>query len=83
LWEHSRALLRPQFAREQVSDLDLEERHVKDMMRVIPMGRDGWTDVFDIKTLFFRLTLDSATEFLFGESVDSQLTMGIPDYKSR
>lgn len=27
----------------------------------------------DLSPLFFRLTLDSATEFLFGESVDSQL----------
>lgn len=26
-----------------------------------------------IQTLFFRLTIDSATEFLFGESVDSQI----------
>lgn len=75
-WEHSRALLRPQFVREQVSDLDLEERHVQNMMRSIDQAttnQDGWTDVFDIMPLFFRLTLDSATEFLFGESVDSQI----------
>ncbi|KAF2738015.1 cytochrome P450 52A12 [Polyplosphaeria fusca] len=82
LWEHSRALLRPQFAREQVSDLDLEERHVQDMMRLFDVGKDGWTNVIDIQPLFFRLTIDSATEFLFGESVDSQLSMGIPDYRS-
>jgi len=28
-WEHSRAMMRPQFAREQVSDPELEERHGK------------------------------------------------------
>jgi cytochrome P450 len=33
---------------------------------------DGWTAEVDLQELFFRLTLDSATEFLFGESVDSQ-----------
>lgn len=32
----------------------------------------GWTPAIDIQTLFFRLTIDSATEFLFGESVNSQ-----------
>ncbi|KAF7594136.1 hypothetical protein BBP40_009985 [Aspergillus hancockii] len=42
-WEHSRALLRPSFARSQIAATDLYERH----------------------------TLDTATEFLFGESVES------------
>ncbi|KAK4553414.1 hypothetical protein LTR86_009471 [Recurvomyces mirabilis] len=72
-WEHSRALLRPNFVREQVSDLELEERHIQDLMTVLPVQSDGWTAETDIQTLFFRLTIDSATEFLFGESVGSQL----------
>lgn len=72
-WEHSRAMLRPNFVRDQVSDLDLEEHHVQDMLRVIPIGDDGWTGETDIQTLFFRLTIDSACEFLFGESAGSQL----------
>ncbi|KAF2630174.1 cytochrome P450 52A12 [Macroventuria anomochaeta] len=80
-WQHARNLLRPQFAREQVSDLDLEEEHVKNLMRVLPINKDGWTDVIDIQPLFFRLTIDSATEFLFGESVDSQLA-NLSDYTS-
>ncbi|KYK56434.1 cytochrome P450 52A12 [Drechmeria coniospora] len=74
-WEHSRALLRPQFVRSQVSDLDLEEDHVRAMMTVLErhLAADRWTDTVDLSALFFRLTLDSATEFLFGESVNSQL----------
>jgi cytochrome P450 len=73
-WEHSRAMLRPNFIRDQVSDLDLEERHVQDLFRVLPpVDKAGWTSEVDIQTLFFRLTIDSACEFLFGESVDSQL----------
>ena len=72
-WEHSRALLRPNFARDQVSDLELEERHVQNLMKMLPSRTDGWTNETDIQTLFFRLTIDSATEFLFGESVDSQI----------
>lgn len=72
-WEHSRAMMRPQFAREQISNLDLEERHVHNLMRALPVGEEGWSDLVDLQVLFFRLTLDSSTEFLFGESVDSQI----------
>ncbi|KAK4549199.1 hypothetical protein LTR36_007657 [Oleoguttula mirabilis] len=72
-WEHSRALLRPSFVREQISDLELEERHVQNLIDVLKPQQDGWTAETEIQTLFFRLTIDSATEFLFGESVDSQL----------
>lgn len=74
-WEHSRAMMRPQFARELVSDLELEERHVQNLMKaIVTKPGDGWTDEIDLQVLFFRLTLDSATEFLFGKSVDSQLS---------
>lgn len=80
VWEHSRALLRPQFARDQVADLDVEEHHVQDLMRHITVGASGWTDKVDLKPMFFRLTLDSATEFLFGQSVNSQIA-ALPGYK--
>ncbi|KAI9881807.1 MAG: hypothetical protein M1823_006481 [Watsoniomyces obsoletus] len=32
----------------------------------------SWTDTIDLGPFFFRLTIDSATEFLFGESINSQ-----------
>ncbi|KAJ5907443.1 hypothetical protein N7495_000125 [Penicillium taxi] len=72
-WSRSRALLRPQFTRDQISQLELEETHFQNAMQVLPVAANGWTDVKDIQTIFFRLTMDSATEFLLGESVDSQL----------
>lgn len=80
-WEHSRAMMRPQFAREQISDLDLEERHVRNLLRVLDSKTtaDKWTETVDLQVLFFNLTLDSASEFLFGESVDSQLHL-LPNY---
>ncbi|PKX99701.1 putative cytochrome P450 family protein [Aspergillus campestris IBT 28561] len=54
-------------------DLNLEERHVQHAFRAMPVDpTTGWTSAVDIQTLFFRLTMDSATEFLFGESVNSQ-----------
>ncbi|KAL2126695.1 hypothetical protein VTI74DRAFT_388 [Chaetomium olivicolor] len=82
-WKHSRALIRPQFTRDQVSDLDLEETHVQNMMKLLePMiGADGWIDEVDLLPYFFRLTIDSATEFLFGKSVNSQLRL-LPGYRS-
>lgn len=66
-WQHSRELLRPNFTRSQVGDLDTFERHIHHLIQAIP--RDGST--VDLSELFFRLTIDSATEFLFGESTDS------------
>lgn len=75
-WTHARAMLRPQFARNAISDLDMEERHLQDLLKHLPAkptdsGR--WTDKVNLQPLFFRLTLDSATEFLFGDSVHSQV----------
>ena len=65
-------MLRPQFARDQIVDLEVEEEHVQDLMRHLPTDASGWTEKVDLSPVFFRLTLDSATEFLFGESVGSQ-----------
>ncbi|KIM92650.1 hypothetical protein OIDMADRAFT_46607 [Oidiodendron maius Zn] len=63
-WEHSRAMLRPQFLRTQVSDLSLEERHVWKMMEAIVPGENGWTEELNLQPLLFRLTLGQTTEFL-------------------
>ncbi|KAH8708660.1 Cytochrome P450 52A13 [Beauveria bassiana] len=73
-WQHHRALLRPQFTRNQISSLELEEVHIQHLFGRFHHGADGsWTSPIDLGPLFFNLTLDSATEFLFGQSVDSQL----------
>lgn len=63
-WEHSRAMLRPNFNRAQVADLEALEFHFKKMISRI--STDGSTT--DVQPLFFMLTMDSATEFLFGHS---------------
>jgi cytochrome P450 len=84
-WEHLRALVRPNFTRNQVADINVYEVHVSNLLKLIP--RTGST--VDLQDLFFRMvptyitlphiytladetekqTIDSATEFLFGESV--------------
>ena len=65
-WQHSREMLRPNFTRSQVGDLTTFEIHVDQLIKQIP--RNGST--VDLQELFFQLTMDSATEFLFGESTN-------------
>ncbi|KAL1846469.1 hypothetical protein Plec18170_009195 [Paecilomyces lecythidis] len=67
-WVSSRALIRPNFTRDQVADLTSFEDLIQDLFSLLP--HDGVT-VVDLQDLFFRYTIDSATEFLFGQSVGS------------
>lgn len=67
-------MMRPQFKREQIGNLDLADRHVRNLFRVLPpVEGSGWTSEIDLANLFYRFTLDTSTEFLFGESTNSQL----------
>ncbi|KAL2430719.1 Cytochrome P450 monooxygenase [Exophiala dermatitidis] len=92
-WKHSRSLIRPQFARDNVADLDLFQRHLDALLRRLPVSGDGWTAKVDLSPLFFNFTLDTSTEFLFGQAVhaqspearlDSDLPLGLdmPDLSS-
>jgi cytochrome P450 len=78
-WERFRALLRPQFAREQISDLESSERHIQVLFRAIEshaatdeITSGMWTEEIDLQECFSRHTMDVSTEFLFGASVDTQ-----------
>ncbi|KAL8865321.1 MAG: hypothetical protein Q9198_009378, partial [Flavoplaca austrocitrina] len=65
-WKRSRELLRPQFVHKQYEDLELFRDVVDDLISVLPSK-----GVIDLQPLFFRLTLDTTTAFLFGDSVHS------------
>jgi len=83
LWHGSRQLIRPQFIKDRVSDLHTFESHMKLLFRAIanggPLrGESQYVDMaagngkpVDISDLFFRFTLDSATDFLLGKDVKS------------
>ncbi|KAI1106154.1 putative N-alkane-inducible cytochrome P450 [Jackrogersella minutella] len=74
IWKHSRALLRPQFAREMISNPQLEEHHLQNLWgRLAADAATGWTGKVDLAPLFFRFTLDTSTEFIFGQSANSLL----------
>lgn len=83
-WQQNRRLIRPQFITERVSDLQVFERHVQRLTTLIANGRETrasstvphdkdsrGVNVIDVNDLFLRFTLDVATEFLLGTSVDS------------
>ena len=82
-WHASRQLIRPQFTRDRVSDLHCFEAHMQTLFKAIanrgPLhGEDQAIPtekldgtVLDISDLFFRYTLDVATEFLLGWDVKS------------
>lgn len=52
-----------------MADLALLDGHVSRLIDLLPKDRSA----FDIQRLFYLLTIDSATHFLFGESVGSML----------
>src|SRR4051794_35615539 len=69
--------MRPQFNRSQIADLDLFEKHLQNLFQILDRQiassaqKDGWTESDDIQHLIELFTIDTATEFLFGESVNS------------
>lgn len=72
-WEHYRHQLKPQFTRDQVSDLDSADKHLNVLFKVLPEANaQGWVENVDLMPYLYRFTLDVSTDFLFGHSVNSQ-----------
>ncbi|KAF2266735.1 cytochrome P450 alkane hydroxylase [Lojkania enalia] len=69
-WKHSRDLLRPQLQHKQYEDCDVFRQATDDLIGLIEESNG----IIDLQPLFFRLTLDTTTAFLFGESVRSLIT---------
>lgn len=69
-WKHLRALLRPQFTKEQVGHVQALEPHIKTLVMLI---KETKGEPFEAMNYFMKFTQDTATEFLFGESFFSQL----------
>ncbi|KAG9193841.1 hypothetical protein G6011_03876 [Alternaria panax] len=66
LWHNSRQLIRPQFVKERLSDIDIFEHHTQILMSKIAQSEE--VDTLD---MMFRYTLDATTHFLLGQSVGS------------
>tara|TARA_R110002003_G_scaffold94_5_gene7206 strand:+ start:8201 stop:9199 length:999 start_codon:yes stop_codon:yes gene_type:complete len=66
LWHNSRQLIRPQFVKDRLSDIEIFEEHVQVLITKLGQGQE-----IDTLDMMFRYTLDAATHFLMGASVDS------------
>lgn len=62
-WKSSRHLLRPQFSHQTYESLEVFREPVKDLLDILDTS-----ETIDLQPLFFRLTLDATTAYLFGES---------------
>lgn len=72
-WHRFRQQLRPQFSRDNVNDLECAEHHLQILFDNLPKeDAKGWLPETDLMPLIFRTVLDVSTEFLFGQSVNSQ-----------
>ena len=67
-------MLRPNFVRTQIGDVEMFEKHVEHFIQAIP--KDG--SQVDLQKLFFQFSLDTATDLLFGESTNT-LAPGFAD----
>lgn len=57
-WEHSRGLLRPQFVRDNINDLEETERAASLFIEAIgPVDQTKWTEHVDLLPLVFNFTM--------------------------
>ncbi|TEB23871.1 cytochrome P450 monooxygenase pc-1 [Coprinellus micaceus] len=70
MWKFHRTITRPVFARERVSDFDIFDRHAAQVvLKIKERLNEGYP--VDFQDVMLRFTLDTATDFLFGSSVDA------------
>ncbi|KAK7057643.1 cytochrome P450 [Favolaschia claudopus] len=70
MWSFHRSMTRPFFARDRFEHFQIFDRHTDTVISLIKRRvQEG--HAVDFQDLISRLTMDSATEFLFGSSVDS------------
>lgn len=67
LWHNSRQLMRPQFIKSRVSDLEIFEKHSAKLISLL----GGKGQEVEVSELFYRFTLDTAMEYLLGHTVHS------------
>ena len=66
-WSAARALLRPSFAKSQINDLDMLDRHFQNFLHALPRDKD----LVDLLEMFKWLSQDVITDMLFGSSTES------------
>lgn len=64
-----RALARPFFARDRVSDFEQFEKHTQRVLSILSNKKNN--EACDVEDIISRFTIDAASEFLFGKSLDT------------
>lgn len=72
-WKHTRNLMRKPLSRPQYHDLGVVRRHVDNLIALLPTNSP-----VNLSPLLFRFTVDTATSFLFGKSVNSLVLPRVP-----
>ena len=67
-WKTARAILRKQFTRNKLADLEVIEYHTQRLLRVIKSNGNGSTPILD---LMHRFSLDTSMGFLLGTDENS------------
>ncbi|KDR66926.1 hypothetical protein GALMADRAFT_258809 [Galerina marginata CBS 339.88] len=75
-WKMHRAMTRPFFARERISDFETFERHCGQTLSILS-SLDSTDTACDAQDLFGRFTLDASSEFLFGKNLET-LSAALP-----
>ncbi|KAG9016306.1 hypothetical protein FRB90_003335 [Tulasnella sp. 427] len=70
MWKFHRNMTRPFFSRERITDFEIFNRHSDHAVKLIKK-RCSTGEAIDLQDIAGRFTMDSATEFLFGRSVNS------------
>ncbi|KII90351.1 hypothetical protein PLICRDRAFT_107216 [Plicaturopsis crispa FD-325 SS-3] len=84
-WKMHRAMARPFFARERVSDFEIFERQTTRTLSIISSISSSPSSAavtpIEAQDLYSRFTLDAASEFLFGRNMDT-LSADLPSPSS-
>lgn len=70
-WHESRSMIRPMFIKDRVSDLVVFERWTGALLKKMHETGTATAAGVDIQDLFYRMTLDVTTDFLFGHAADA------------
>ena len=65
-WKHSREILRRQFARIQYQNLKVFDGHINELISALCSAGN---EIVDLQPHFFRFTLATTTDLIFGEPV--------------
>ncbi|KAI0919820.1 hypothetical protein AcW1_003029 [Taiwanofungus camphoratus] len=69
-WRTHRALARPFFSRDRITDFEIFEKYTARTLSIVSSVSSSGQPV-EVQDLFARFTLDAASEFLFGQNVDT------------